>query len=264
MPRPSAHRRPDVPSVAVLCGVHPCVRSRPRTVRAEVTPHSPLTGAPRYSVTRDNAVHRPRGPCSVPAAPVPAARSLRVQAEPRPPEVLAGAAPPPFPTACRPSPAALRASLGSSLFGRPRFGQPVVVLLAFSSERAKGFTGACLRGCGRATSASECRAPAGPQPGGGGARGAEGQPSPRRGDCVPPHCPAVLGAVWRGVQGHQQTLGLPSPLSPLFFLENPKITDGSCCCPLSYLTLKTVCIFQNQQLRLYNTHLKESGGHVEK
>lgn len=80
----------------------------------------------------------------------------------------------------------------------------------------------------------------------------------------PPHCPAVLGAVWRGVQGHQQMLGLPSPLSPLFFLENPKMTDGSCCCPLSYLTLKTVCIFQNQQLRLYNTHLKESGGHVEK
>lgn len=99
-PRPSAHRRPDVPSVAVLCGFHPCVRSRPRTVRAEVTPHSPLTGAPRYSVTRDNAVRRPRGPCSVPAAPVPAARSLRVQAQPRPPEVLAAAAPPPFPTAC--------------------------------------------------------------------------------------------------------------------------------------------------------------------
>lgn len=99
-PRPSAHRRPDVPSVAVLCGVHPCVRSRPRTVCAEVTHHSPLTGASRYSVTRDNAVRRPRGPCSVPAAPVPAARSLRVQVQPRPPEVLAGAAPPPFPTAC--------------------------------------------------------------------------------------------------------------------------------------------------------------------
>lgn len=198
-----------------------------------------------------------------PPCPPPAPSGSRPSPAPR--KSSQGRLRPPFPRPVRPRPAVLRASLGSSLFGRPRFGQPVVVLLAFSSERAKGFTDACLRGCGRAASASEYRAPAGPQPGGGGARGAEGQPSPRRGDRVrPPHCPAVLGAVWRGVQGHQQTLGLPSPLSPLFFLENPKTTDGSCCCPLSYLTLKTVCIFQNQQLRLYNTHLKESGGHVEK